>query len=139
MTKEEIARLIEEEGDHERFEYRGLRCYIVRNPKFGYLLGYVETPCEIDWNTVEGIDVHGGVSFIGQIGETYYPIEAREEKIHVVGFFCGRLFDYVPFQSELCSLDEQTYKTMRYVENECRKLADQLLKIAEERNKDNGR
>lgn len=125
MTKEEIDRLIEEEGDHERFEYRGLRCYIVRNPYLGFLLGYVEMPCDIDWDVADGIGVHGGVTFIDRIGKTFYPIEGREENICVVGFDCGHFFDYPVLTAN--------YRTMRYVENECRKLADQLLDIAEER------
>ena len=133
MTKEDIDRLIEEEGDHERFEYRGLRCYIVRNPVLGFLMGYVEQLYFVDCDDAfEKLDVHGGVTFIGRIGETHYPVEQREKNVRVIGFDCGHIYDYIPKIEDR----DAVYRDMRYVENECKRLADQLLAIAEEREKD---
>lgn len=131
-TKQEIDRLIEEEGDIERFEYRGLRCYIVRNPGLGFLLGYVEAPCDFDWEDVEKTDVHGGVTFVGRIGLTHFPNEPREANVRVIGFDCGHFGDYAPYFPDSVSSPGMEYRSMRYVENECKKLADQLLVLTED-------
>lgn len=86
-------------------EKTGLLCEIKRSPR-GHLCGYV---CVNHKNEEIGFEAHGGVTFY-------------EEKF---GFDCAHAGDGNP--SESCSEQEdESYKNIHFVKNECRKLALQI-------------
>lgn len=123
MTKEEISKIIEKEGDFKKFEYRGLRCYIVRKLS-GHWCGYVECSYPIKYKEEEQFDVHGGVSFNTTITPYEYKYPDIHENVPVLGFDCAHYQDIIPMIKRTYS---GTYRTKEYVENECKKLADQIL------------
>ena len=115
----------ETEEDLKLFESNGLKCAIVRHPEFKHLCGYVELPENHPWGLIEELtwdcpaDVHGGITFDGVIPEIAG---------HVIGFDCIHAGDSAPgmLSYELSEIHGDTYKTMLFVENECRKLAEQI-------------
>jgi hypothetical protein len=129
----QMKALMAQEGDAKEFEHVGYHCLILRNPRQGYLAGFAGVPSthpyyDIDHNTIEDIEVHGGLQFSGpQVGEG----RERPDQWYF-GFECNQFDD-------LCLKDLETmdiisfgvkrsasYKSIAYVETEVRHLAEQL-------------
>lgn len=71
-----INQIIEQEGNHKDFEYKGYKCHIHRNPSMLFLCGYVEVPQENKFheNDGEDLDVHGGITW----SDTFCLIRRRK-------------------------------------------------------------
>ncbi len=90
------------------------------------------------------IDVHGSLTFAGGCDEDapeghgicHIPLPGRPDDVWWLGFDCGHGMDVIPY---LLSIEgptppgrpwgEPTYKTLAYVQFECRRLARQLAEI----------
>ena len=129
----QMKALIAKEGDNREFEHAGYHCLITRSPEAGYLSGFVGIPnthpyYDVDHDTIEDVDVHGGLDFSGPQLE-----HGKERPDHwYFGFDCNQFDD-------LCLRDLETmdsisfgvkrsasYKSIDYVEKEVRSLAEQL-------------
>jgi len=100
----------------------GLICEIHRNPKMGHLCGYVNIPenhplIEKDYNDLN-FNVHGGVTFSNKLLNSY-------KNCWKIGFDCAHSEDLSPFLSPFNN-NYTTYKTIKYVKAECKKLAKQI-------------
>jgi hypothetical protein len=129
MTIEEVRKIMEGEPDKEEFEYKGLKCLIVRN-HMGAYCGYVAIPIgnplyeKEDIYDGNAIYVHGGVTFQGrqEDGGDWW-----------IGFDCAHYEDFVPgfygiFKLEYPLLQEHAiYRDIEYVREQCKSMADQVL------------
>lgn len=116
-----------DEPDYKELEINGYRCCIRRcgaqsddYPFYGHLCGYVALPdshpCARDKELVEGLDVHGGI--------TYAEWGSGE---FVVGFDAAHCGDLIPYSFTEFNLGHQlVYRDMDYMEFELRKLVKQL-------------
>ena len=111
-------------------EDTGYRCYILRHPELKHLCGYVGLPKEHELygvkNTFLNLEVHGGVTFTGELKRPY-------KVNYAVGFDCAHAGDYSPYFLPLLGMNrvigDETYKDIDYVTNECKKLAKQLKEL----------
>lgn len=119
MTKEELNKIIESEGDY--FEWQNhFKCFIRRN-KFKAWCGYVliSKDYPIDSDTTIDIDCHGGV--------TYHNFD---EKGLTIGFDCAHDGDIIPkFDSLFWSADYDVYRTKEFAIDEVNKMVDQILEV----------
>lgn len=131
------------EPDEYRFEYRGVRCVMLRGPA-GHWCGYVQVPEGHPWFGLDYdechradedyLSVHGGLTY----GEEKVPHgdENGDPVGWWVGFDCAHLGDYCPGMSHLISrfldLDNLVYRDMNYVENQLMNLVDQMLEHNDE-------
>lgn len=131
-----LAELIKKEGDIKVFEYKGFECYVMRNPVFLNLNGYVRIPethplYKVNYyDFTYDLDIHGGLSY-----SESFLLQNGYDTGWYIGFDCAHFGDYLPnfnyvFQDYEC--DELVYRTMEYVENELKRLVDQLIQIEEE-------
>lgn len=104
----------ETEGDLKLFESHGLKCAIVRHPTIKHLCGYVELPDNHAWRKIENITWDCPADVLPELG------------CFVVGFDCIHSGDYGPGMQFSQESETNSYKTMLFVENECRKLAEQI-------------
>lgn len=137
----------DDEPDKMQFpdEATGLPCLIVRNPG-GALCGYVGVsarhPCfGKDWHddNVSGLEVHGGITFGDHCQETddeskhicHVPANPAEDGVWWLGFDCAHCWDVSPKYAEQFSHpgDGTTYKSIAYVKNQIRGLAQQLASL----------
>lgn len=132
ILRDELKKIIQEEGDYKEFEYKGLHCIIRRVRPMCHLCGYVEIPKTLlekpdDWYE-DRINVHGGVTYVGDL-----PVEEKK-KIRVIGFDCAHIYDLVPqlyIQLNMNPLDGDSYRDMDFCQKECEHMADQLLEYDE--------
>ena len=115
----------------------GYKCYIMRHPELKHLCGYVELPKEhklygetnID-NKFLNLEVHGGVTYTGR-----REFKQQNDTVdYVVGFDCAHAGDYWPYYFPIMGvmnkiIGDETYKDIKYVTNECIKLAKQLKEL----------
>lgn len=145
-----------DETDEMNFEWADMQCKIVRicqdeypndNYKFGgYLCGYVKIPeyhpLYNNQNAFDlDFDVHGGITF----NEFYL-----DTKDWYIGFDCAHSTDVIPSMIDIrkkineemkekhpkifesypnCAIFNSSYKTVDFVIEECKKLAEQLYLI----------
>lgn len=111
----------------------GYKCYIMRHPELKHLCGYVELPKEhklygetnVDNEFLLNLDVHGGVTYAGRREFK----QQNNTADYVVGFDCGHAGDLAPYLYNRNPLIGESYKDIKYVTNECQKLAKQLKKL----------
>lgn len=120
------------DGEPDRVEWRsptGFPCLIVRN-NMGALCGYVGLPPGhpqhgADYNNVDGVDVHGGLTYSdrcsGHICHVAQPGEP--DAVWWLGFDCAHLFDVWPLYGDD---HEAEYRNIAYVTAEVERLAAQL-------------
>jgi len=128
---------IKNEGDEFEFEYKGLNCYMKRHGGSLHWCGYVSVPkgsrlekaltyyssdselgiSEFE-QAVNDIDVHGGITYNG---------ERKGDGVVYRGFDCAHLGDLSPGWD--MEDGEDVYRDKEYVVQECKHLADQILKI----------
>ena len=126
------------------FMYRGFRCAVV-GLSMGHRCGYVlvENPTKDMLNDAYSLDldVHGGITY-GELSKTY-PVETENSSFWL-GFDCAHCWDGKDFEliRKLNDVEyanriieiENMYPTdgevrdTRYVEGECKRLVDQLLR-----------
>lgn len=124
------------------FQYYGYTCVIIFGD-LGFRCGYVGVPIwhplyKVEYYDIDkAIDVHGGLTYSG--GLVDYPIES--EALWWFGFDCGHCWDGNDYElaSKLFPDNNQFYQmqymipdcpvcNIEYVEEECKKLAEQLKK-----------
>jgi hypothetical protein len=136
-------------------EDTGLDCLAVRN-NFGAWCGYVGVTephpwfgksyheclinCDEDvcWeHTPAGrVDVHGGLTFSDYCQERtrkdrgicYVPLDGNPKRIYWFGFDCSHYGDLDP-APKITAFPGGVYRTLLYVKNECRSLADRLADV----------
>lgn len=127
----------EGEPDHEEFSVLGFPCCIMRVPEVGTLCGYLYVPRGHPWfekgyNSID-CEVHGGLTYSERAvaSETRHdPKTAVDNGMWALGFDCAHCFDLMPFMTEKFKDGSRgTYKTIKYVRDECTKLAKQVYKI----------
>jgi len=124
--------------------YKGYE-YIVYAYKLGHRYGYVKIPerhtlYEMDYIDIEdkfNIEVHGGLTFSGFI-TGFIDGLILQERCWWIGFDCNHLGDLKDF-GIMSNEYKETYqhipqfygtiKTKEYVENECKKLIDQIKNL----------
>ncbi len=127
----------------------GLPCIAKRQPESGHWCGYVGVAPGHPWHGVSysnlpdyGPEVHGGLTYADECQEgppeqTVRHIPAPGEPDHVwwFGFDCRHAWDIAP--SDYVSAErarwrprDGAYRTLDYVQNECRRLAQQVAAAA---------
>lgn len=122
----------------------GLPCLAVRHTDSGHWCGYVGVPeghpfFKVEYDEVRAIDgewieVHGGLTFASMCqpgedesrGVCHLPGAGEPDHVWWLGFDCAHSGDRSPAHKSSFNFGEDTYKTLRYVEIECRALARQL-------------
>lgn len=133
MTREELNAILQKEGNYKAFEYKGYKCRILRmgegmpfEHRLFHLCWYVLLTKEDkrygkDWAEIP-YSVHGGITY-----SSHKLHLQQEEGWWRIGFDCAHACDIsLPYQlnSELSSA---VYRTMDYVEEELKRLVDQVL------------
>lgn len=123
----------------KHFEYRGHDCICVFNCR-GYRCGYVSVDEAKDYYHFD-IDCHYGLTFGAEQVYKYY----NPKKEYYIGFDCGHICDGHDYDTALLYglITEQRYyqllemdiqsplfiqpvRDLEYVENQCKKIVDQL-------------
>jgi len=130
-------------------ESTGLPCLIVRGTS-GALCGYVGVPeghpaFEKGYDDVsqadgEYISVHGGLTFANRCADTadeskhicHKPAPGESDNVWWLGFDCAHSGDLCPSYAGRygSTISGESYKAMRYVESQVRKLAEQLKALS---------
>jgi hypothetical protein len=117
--KDEILKLIEEEGNEHRFIYKNVNCLLYRHDNLLHWCGYVDLPkdCKV---SIDDISAHGGVNF-----------DSVCDGVRRIGFDCGHGGDLSPWVlvSDFPFFDNSVYRDKEYVIREVKDMADQILKI----------
>lgn len=137
-----------DEPDHLEFSHKGLKCSVRRIilKRYediyhgGHLCGYVRLPKNRPWHETDNdkLDVHGGI--------TFYQEDEDNDGYRWVGFDCAHAFDLMPcFNQSKCPFEMEdemeelaSYKTMDFVIDQTKQLADQIheaFNIEMDRNK----
>lgn len=120
------------------FIYKGLRCVVTFTPG-GYRCGYVGVTPESRYygkfyDDLE-IECHGGLTYSDGGKDSTHPIESD---LWWFGFDCGHYEDsndiklakmYYPERHILDIEYEGEIRSLEYVQNECQKIADQLVEV----------
>lgn len=123
----------------KQFEYKGRDCICIFTV-LGVRCGYVSVDDDKDYNEYD-IDCHCGLSF----GASRLPNEYNPKNTRYIGFDCGHICDRQDYEQakKYGLIDEKTYnnliesvilsptflqpiRSLEYVENECKKIVDQL-------------
>ena len=106
------------EPDEKTFVHNGMNC-LIRRSDLGTFCGYVFVPTEHPFYEKEYDDlyltVHGGITFAG-----HFPCLG-----YAFGFDCSHSGDLVPGFGAF--FIDAYYRTIEYVEAQCKNLADQLV------------
>jgi hypothetical protein len=133
-------------------EATGLPCLAVRSRLKGNWCGYVgvaegHRDFGRDFGDLD-YEVHGGLTFADTCqpgadesqGICHVPAEGEPDHVYWLGFDCGHAWDAAPqdYKDERDRPEwfyrvnsEQTYRTLAYVQNQCRRLAAQLAAAPE--------
>lgn len=129
----------ENEPNIKEFEYKGFPCLIVRNESMGFLCGYIGISKDHPWYGEDykdiPVNVHGDLTFSKKGGENdKWP----NPELWWIGFDCGHSGDLIPYGNCFDRLFCQTfsvstgktdkYRNIKFVENQIKKLADQIIK-----------
>jgi len=111
-------------------------CMIIRNESLGHLCGYVGvlegSPLwKVHYNEVYA-DVHGGLTWSDFYSENIVGV--AHDKIWWFGFDCAHLNDYEPamaarYGANFATGSYDQYKSVKYVQYECTKLALRIREI----------
>ena len=122
----------------KHFEYKGHDCICIFS-RMGYRCGYVSVDDNKEFNEYD-IECHGGLSFSGTL-----PYDYGQKETYYIGLDCGHICDGNDYATALLYglITEQLYnelikmqiqsptflqpiRSLEYVENECKKIVDQL-------------
>lgn len=123
----------------KHFQYKGHDCICIFN-RNGFRCGYVSTTLNHDHHEID-IECHWGLTFSGVLPEEYAPKEP-----FYVGFDCGHcedgldtklayeygLIDNITkerLDKAFFYLNDCPVRDVEYVENECKKIVDQLEEL----------
>lgn len=134
MTKEELIKIIEKEGEYKAFMYHGYPCRIIRRgmESLIHLCGYVGIPKTHLWYGKDyddiDADVHGGLTYASH-SLRYQP----ETDFYWIGFDCAHAGDFCSMfdleYEHVVNERFETYKNMGFVEKELKKLVRQVEKV----------
>ena len=122
----------------------GLPCLAVRHTELGNWCGYVgvaqDHPLHGKGYADADVDVYGGLTFAGQCGPEedegrgicHVPAPDELDVVHWFGFDCAHAWDVVPgmLKFGIPYLSECRYRTLSFVQGECKNLAAQLAALA---------
>ena len=135
-----------DEPDAVHFEYKGVKCRILRGLRGGHLCGYIQVAKNHPWYDMDflksEIECHGGLTYA-----------EHEDGGFWIGFDCAHYGDYMPamekninvyssFKSDNpelfnqypeCSIWHPTYKNVEYCIAECEALVEKYLEAVEEK------
>jgi hypothetical protein len=134
----------DEEPGSVAFVHAGYPCQIWRNPRQGYLCGYVGVPLDHPWASLDfdinEPQVHGGVTYFEPADATVALRAGAEDPFHCVdaeavlrstkparwwiGFDCGHAGDLIPAVSALFR-HPVVYRDVAFVRREVESLAHQ--------------
>lgn len=124
----------------------GFDCLAVRHETSGHWCGYVGVTDSHpafgkDYDEVS-VKVHGGLTFSGLCQETtspergicHIPYPGDPDRVWWLGFDCAHAWDYSPNDQKMSDergypftiMSDASYRTLAYVQSECRDLACQL-------------
>jgi hypothetical protein len=144
------------DGEPDKVQWKdeatGLDCLAVRHGSYGHWCGYVGVPeshpafgTGYDDVRVKDDDwprVHGGLTFAEHCqpaesedrGVCHVPYPGDPDHVWWLGFDCAHSGDYSPDDmargNKWRSRYDSSYKTLRYVQAQCRSLASQLAEAA---------
>ncbi len=121
----------QQEPDRWEGEHEGFPLLAVRQPNHGAWCGYVAVPPGHPWHGTEpDARVHGGVTYgskcFGDI--CHVPKPGEPDDVYWVGFDCVHGFDVAPAREAMrgwLRIEGEAYRTLDYVQGECRSLAEQ--------------
>jgi hypothetical protein len=134
ISVQELENKIKQEGNFKMFFYRDYKCMIRRIGDDGHLCGYVALPKNhvlygksfTEIKDKYDLIVHRGLTFSDFFGD-------QQDDRWYIGFDCAHTGDLIPSMytkfDELC---KTIYRDMEYVEEECKKLVDQIIDIRNE-------
>lgn len=108
-------------------ETTGLPCMARRNPQLGFWCGYVgvtkDHPAFQQHYSDVHVSVHGGLTFSDH---------CEPANVWWLGFDCGHSWDDNPYfaKKEFRFRVDSTYKTLAFVQEQCRELARQLKELS---------
>lgn len=123
----------------------GLHCLAHRNMMFGHWCAYVAVPPGHpahgkEYDAID-IEVHGGLTYGAECQGhiCHIPPKGEPDNVWWLGFDCGHCCDVSPASAKRDALRgwtfsfdrESSYRTLSYVEEECARLAKQLVKMQE--------
>lgn len=122
-------------------EATGLPCIAVRHFLFGHWCGYVGVDgshaLHDKHHDVPEVSVHGGLTYSGACdpcadeaeGICYVPSEGEPDHVWWFGFDCAHYCDFSPLHKRYKNVSyyfrsgDPSYRTLEYVQAECRSLA----------------
>ncbi len=124
------------EGEHE-----GFPLLAVRGKNHGAWCGYVAMPPGHPWHGKTGcaeypeVSVHGGLSYGNACGGDicHVPRPGEPDNVWWLGFDCVHAFDVAPAREAMTGwmrIEGEVYRTLDYVQAECRGLAEQAKAAA---------
>jgi len=126
-----------EEPDLILFNYKQIKCRIVRDINFGFLGGYIQIPKDHPWILTGKYNLN----FIdSRIDYKLKYLEKEEDKEFWIGFYCDSDYDYKPkseykgliYKNLIKNANISTYKNIKYVERQCEVLVNDMLKNCKE-------
>jgi len=119
----------ETEPNVVKFEYNGLKCFILRHSSFLHLCGYVGLPPSHFFYEKKNIEqlplnIHGGITF-SEFGDGSQD-NLFEKGYHWIGFDCNHSFDFVPGAQFFDNQTNLSYKNIDFAIREVKSLAKQL-------------
>lgn len=120
MTKEQILNIIEQEGYEHQFEYKGIKCELIRYKRewaFNWC-GYLIVPSKLD-DVVRELYVHGDWSYASKVDDEYTKW----------GFDCNHYNDigmWDNLEDGMFPHRGATYKTKDFVINELKSVINNL-------------
>ena len=112
-----LQKLIREEGDEFRWNFKGFDCLIKRNNS-GACCGYVILDKDHDYYGINYddlvIDCHGGLIYS----------DMNDDDKWLIGFDCSHYMDLVP---NIHFTSSGIYRTKQFVIDECEKIVDQIF------------
>lgn len=123
----------------KQFQYKGHNCICVF-ARSGYRCGYVTTTLRCRYDSLD-VDCHGGLTFFGILPTEYAP-----KQDFYVGFDCGHICDGIDtklaydyglidentkkmFDESFSYLSNYPVRDLGYVEEQCKKIVDQLEEL----------
>lgn len=119
------------ESNREEWEYKGMPCLAVRQPRSGHWCGYVElSPGHkyygIDDREAFGLSLgHGGITY-GRFCEGNVCHISDNEKLYWLGFDCSHSWDIRPGDGYFDDY-RSSYKDILYVKRHVEEMVEELL------------
>ena len=115
----------------KEFNIDGFNCWVKINDSLGFRCDYVNVPSTIDYDFIDGLDCHGGITY-----------KDENNGVLTIGFDCGHYGDgvdpnliaykkYVSIMKRLNLLDTTNCKSLEFCEEECHRIVNQIKEYLE--------